>query len=444
MSERSGHLLAGAVAVAFLAATSRWGSHIGVGPLYVTDLLVAAAFVHASGRSATRQQLTQQPLIWLLVGWVVLRFLLGGHFNGVALRDFAPYLYAVVALLSAYAADSSPPSDRSRTMRLLWVALYLHAVWCAVAILSPHLLSGAPSVGGVQVFELRDDFDGAMLAVLAGLAFVRWGRDEGFKYFLVVMGAAFLTLSMTSRAGLLAMVGALFFATAYLWRQGAEKSRWRLSIVPVVAVVAAIVLPTTFAGSRLVATFGDTSAEQRYLTEHASAAGTTNARERAWKTLTHWIVADQNRTIVGVGFGPDFLKDSGADVQLLGAQVASTNTVRSPHEYFLGSWARLGLIGLALLVAIVLRALRHAWAFRDRRRDELSLLAGLLVTTFVITASVGVMLESPFGAIPFFWSIGLLASDHRRPRISAHPVGADDATSQQRQPAVARGLPSQA
>jgi O-antigen ligase len=231
---------------------------------------------------------------------------------------------------------------------------------------------------------------------------------------------------MASRAALLAFAAAMVFAFVALWRGDASaKSRWRLTFVPVAGALVAVLLPTTFAGSRLLATFGeDSSVATRFQDQHASATGTTTARKTAWHELSSWILADRSRTVVGVGFGPDFLAESGANIDLLGAGAAAHNTaVRSPHEYLLGSWARLGLLGLVPLMAVCLGALRRAWRFWPDR-DELELFTALTVTAVLLTALVGVVLESPFGAVPFFWSVGILAADgqrRRREREAADP-----------------------
>jgi O-antigen ligase len=153
----------------------------------------------------------------------------------------------------------------------------------------------------------------------------------------------------------------------------------------------------------------------RFQDQHASATGTTTARKTAWGDLTSWILADRSRTVVGVGFGPDFLAESGAEVALLGEGAAAKNNVRSPHDYLLGSWARLGLLGLMPLMAVCLSALRRAWRFWPDR-DELELFTALTVTVLLLTALVGVVLESPFGAVPFFWAVGILAADSQRRR----------------------------
>jgi hypothetical protein len=424
--ERRPHAIAASLVVVFLLVGSRWGSHIGLGPIYVTDVLVAVAFANAilgarvagslGGDGTKPSAPPRQLMLALLVAYCALRFVAGEDYGSVALRDFAPYLYSVVGLLSGAMVARATVADRTKTMRLMWLALYLHAAWCAVAVLKPGVSAHLPSVGGLQVFSVRDDFDGALLSVLAGLAFIRWGQGRGFGYLMVVAGAGFLTASMASRAALLAFVAAMLFGVIALWRgEASAKSRWRLTLVPVAGALAALLLPTTFAGSRLVATFGDSAAASRYQDQHASATGTTSARKKAWRELSSWILADQSRATVGVGFGPDFLAESGANVNLLGDVVAARDTVRSPHEYVLGSWARLGYLGLVPLLAVCFGALRRAWRFWPDR-DELELFTALTVTALFLAALVGVVLESPFGAVPFFWAVGILAADHQRRR----------------------------
>lgn len=114
------------------------------------------------------------------------------------------------------------------------------------------------------------------------------------------------------------------------------------------------------------------------------------------------------RDVVGVGFGPNFLVDSKADVTLFGGGI---DVVRSPHNYLVGTWARLGLIGLAIALALTLIGWRLAYRVVSRGQARLSdadVLAILLVVTVPLVAFVGVVLESPFGAIPYFWALGHL------------------------------------
>src|SRR5690349_25125027 len=88
--------VAASLPVAFVIVGSRWASHIGVGPIYVTDVLLALAFANALlgatvGRSVVRDTDTPsarptQPMLVLPLAYCVLRLLAGEHFDSVALR----------------------------------------------------------------------------------------------------------------------------------------------------------------------------------------------------------------------------------------------------------------------------------------------------------------------------------------------------------------------
>jgi len=117
------------------------------------------------------------------------------------------------------------------------------------------------------------------------------------------------------------------------------------------------------------------------------------------------------RLFWGVGFGPNFMRDSGTAVYLLGAEAAAERDIRSPHNYILGTLARLGIVGSAIAAGIGLHSLSLVWRLRrDSFTDDLAFVASLIIIVLLPAALVGVILESPFGAIPFFWSLGVLVA----------------------------------
>jgi hypothetical protein len=77
----------------------------------------------------------------------------------------------------------------------------------------------------------------------------------------------------------------------------------------------------------------------------------------------------------------------------------------------LNYYARLGLVGLGLFLALVVSLVRAAWHLVITTRPRTVDLAQVLITATLLLASlVGVILESPFGAVPFFWALGQLVS----------------------------------
>ena len=205
------------------------------------------------------------------------------------------------------------------------------------------------------------------------------------------------------RAGLLGALAAIAFALIVAMRaKGVASSRQMIvaALVPIVFLGVISWLPSTQIGQRLVGTFHGSTGAATF-----AASGTAEARSSAWKRLIAWSAEDGNRQVFGVGFGPNFMVESGSTPLLLGAG-DDADTVRSPHDYWLGTLARLGIVGACLAALVAVVALARIWKTKSRCETcELHLLASLIIVAFLIPASLGVVLESPFGAVPFFWSI---------------------------------------
>lgn len=396
------------IVVAFLLATGRWGSYLGIPSwnVFVTDvgLVISAGWLLLRSRhllSAARLR----PLIPVLAfgSWAVLRFLVGGQYDMVALRDLAPYAYVFVALSACVVTAA-----HGATLVLLAAALVSHLVWVWIALLSPDWAAELPLLGGkVRVLEFRADFDGTVLAVLALLAALTAARRESRTVVRLSAGAlalasAYPILELGSRAGLLALgVGAALVGVTHSAAIRLLGRARLLAAAGVVIAVVAIVLPQTYVFDRLVA-------DPAQRTD--AAAGTLAARWDAWRLVLEDSSEDPVRLVLGSGFGPDFLDRSGAAFSFEGYVEKG---VRAPHNFILNTLGRVGLVGVGLLgwvayaLARSLLRLRSPSA-REGDRGRLATLALLLVGALGVASLVGVILESPFGAVPFWWAVGLL------------------------------------
>lgn len=406
-------------AVALMLASTRWGSYIGVSPLFLTDVLIVAAILDRLIARSRYPALPVLPgfrsgpptLLMVLLAYVVARMLLSGSyaFSVTWLRDGAPYLYAVLGVVSAHAIARAPRLSLDRTMKWMWWALVFHLVWvCGVGVVGSTgaLAAPHPFFGG-GIFQARPDIDSAVLGITAGLLVRRalLGQRRGLAV-LGLGGVAFAAASFTSRAGFIAIAVCCVLAFGYSYAASGRRSLRRIGMaltVPVVLFAVATVLPSTTVGSRLVATIDPSKASS---VAQENAVGTTDARKKTWDGVITWTTDDSTRTLVGAGMGIDFLAASGTLQYLEGTDYEN---VRSPHDYFIGSFARLGLVGLGLILAVVLSLMRRAYSFRTRiAEDELLTFAALTVFAIVSVASFGVVLEAPFGAVPFWWAAGLL------------------------------------
>lgn len=436
-NRRARGALAGVAAVALLLAGGRWASYLGFPgkPIFLTDALLVLAFLHAIisrlllgpriTNSATRVRIGVLPAIFVL--WIAVRFLLGQHYGLSALRDLAPYGYIVVAFLSAKSFAVSNAENRRRTFTILRTALIFHFFWVGLSTIFPSLSTHLPLLtgptGATQVFRVRPDFDAPIVGTLAGLCIVRFMRQRRAIWAALVFLACWaLILEMHSRAGL---IGTIFSNLVVLAGcvVSADTTPLRKALVllasPLVLLLLIATVPHTTSGARLLSNFAPQA-----VPASEAAEGTTRAREETWVQVWNYTTESPARALVGVGFGPDFMADSGA-LQTLRHHPKTSMSTRSPHNYLVGSFARLGTVGILLLGGIlvrlgaaVVRALRHI------PDSPVLLISTLIVVGIFWTAVFGVVLESPFGAVPFFWSAGILL--HHRPHDRApSPNGGD-------------------
>ncbi|WJZ65523.1 O-antigen ligase family protein [Kocuria rosea] len=415
----------GVTAVTLMLFGTRWGSYLGYAPIFFTDLLLAGAFIYWVVAETTFRNRENQgrltspgiPLTVFLI-FVVLRAAVSPYaltMNWV--RDLMPFIYMAVAFLSATTYSKAGPVGRAKTMCLLWWALNGHLAWTLLVnlgLLSPKELPAIPG-SAITVFTQRPDIDMAVLAITAALYVRRVIRNQQRGLSTLGLGLCLMAVvGFSSRAGLLAVLAAM--ALAYLCtlaaiRRPGRKLNW-IMLAPVLLTAAVFVVPATDGGQRLLATVGiETATQQR------GAVGTAKARDQAWETIIEWTSADTTRALVGVGFGPNFLDESGAEAGLAGTTYEG---VRSPHNWFVGVYARLGLLGLGMTLFVVLSILLHTWNIRRTvGGSELLTMSAAGVVAILIVATLGVVLESPFGAVPFWWFLGILSAERRlgqRPR----------------------------
>ena len=408
------------LAVALMLASTRWGSYIGVSPLFLTDILIMMAILDRLIARTRYPALAVLPgfrstspmLLVTLLAYVVVRMLLSGSyaFSVTWLRDGAPYLYALLGVVSAHSIARASKVSLDLTMKWMWRALLFHLVWvCGVGAVGSAASFATPHpffAGGI--FDARPDIDSAILGITAGLLVRRALLGQRRAWSIVgLVAVGFGATTFASRAGFIAIAVCCVLAFGYAYAASGRQSLRRIGMaltVPVLLFAVITVLPSTTAGSRLVATIDPSHASSA---AQENAVGTTDARRKTWSGVITWTRDDSTRTLVGAGMGIDFLSASGTLKYLEGTEYEN---VRSPHDYFIGSFARLGLIGLGLILAVVLSLhRRRAYTFRKRiAEDELLTFAALTVFAIVSVASFGVVLEAPFGAVPFWWAAGLL------------------------------------
>jgi O-antigen ligase len=166
----------------------------------------------------------------------------------------------------------------------------------------------------------------------------------------------------------------------------------------VAAFTMAAILVATPAGQRLTETFDLDGGQMENMT--------ASARVTVYGKVLSYVSESPARIVAGVGMGPDFLTAADATGDY---DPGETLGVRSPHNFLLGTFARLGIVGVVLQLLVVGLGYVLAWQVaRTGTQDLLTQLAALLVAAMPVAAAVGVVLESPFGAVPYYWAYGTL------------------------------------
>jgi hypothetical protein len=412
------------VLVMFLLATTRWGSYAIPGPPYISDLVIAFLLADRllalplPGHVLARNDYWLSMTVGALLVVSLFSFLTG-PMTPNSIRDVAPFAYGVTVFITA------PLLGRKAELagRMLALGLFVHLAWTTLALAIPSIASlyVTPGNSAVHILSLRSDMDGLVNGLAAGIGLFR--VTTGRKGILMFIWGAVLVLVSHSRISLIATVLLLVIVAGYAVAQGRRgwwmgnsfqrlsaitkrtrnRSLWTIAgALILIGVVVSVTSPT--AVSRLAETFGFQHATHEQIHE---VEGTTHSREVAWSRLENWITESERRTFIGSGFGPNIMTESNATVALVHRDDPD---LRAPNKFFLGVWAHLGLLGLALMVVIVLIGLRLAFAVRQVSMSDVDLLAALLAVGIPMIAGVGVVMESPFGAIPFFWALGQLGS----------------------------------
>lgn len=417
-------VVAGVMPVALILGLSRWGSTIGIGSLYLTDLLIGLAVLHAAlvwqrthwregVRDAERKPIP--PIFAVFLVYVVVRFAVSFGTNPLLdwVRDAVPYLYGFLAVMSSTSYQASDAERRDRTARILIGALVVHLLWSSVVQLG---LGGQTTVTvplvGAPLFQPRPDIEAALNSVLAAVCLRAIIVHRHRLLSLAGLALASVTiLAQGTRAGLLSLVItlAMSFVVTYSGLGRLDGRRVAMTLAaPAILLAAVIVLPLTPPGQRVVATIFP---DQATSNDQHNADGTANARSLVWRGVIQWTQDSTPRLFVGSGFGNNFLVESKTLQYLEGTDYSN---VRSPHDYWIGTFARMGLPGVVLLLGSVLLAVTIIVRSRIRiSADPLASLSSFIVIAILPVASLGVVMEAPFGAVPFFWAMGVVYTFRR-------------------------------
>lgn len=420
-------LLLVSILTAGLLFGSRWFSYLGNSPIFISEVILSMSVLFwlfskkeiASKFGESGHKIKSDLakfLLAVLLLWTLARGLFsiyGGYAILDILRDLLPILYMFIAILVSSQIARQSQHSRNKLSSIFRTCLGLHLLWCLGAIVSRNY-SGfqVGSIAQAGVFSFRADIDTTLVVIYFVLVLKAWENGEHRTVSAIKLCLCLVVITFSpARASLLALLVCLAWYLSskqkkqQLLDNNANLVASRKFIIFASLSVVVFVLGFTTSGARLLGPFGLTSGSNSDLAN--SGIGTANARELVWTQVLAWVNGSTSSIFFGEGFGVNFL-DVTNTLQFL--EGTTYTGVRSPHNFLITLIARLGwpsAIVFSVAILIVLLRFRRAVTL-----DDLSFLSMTILLAFIPIALLGVVLEAPFGAIPFYFSLGvLLGSD---------------------------------
>ena len=392
-------------------------AHVSGLPILPAELTLGLAVLLSGWRAARskRLPLRRDWLNLLLFAWMVaalarLKWDLS-QYGFWAVRDFAMIYYAAFFFLAQdWAAD--PRASR-------WIRSCLTVAFAAVAPVAlafsrwPDFFITHSMIAGAPLIYVKSDVAGGLMA--AGLFWFlgryRRGRNPAW---LIPAAVNFAGVGLgDSRGALLAVTAGC------LWPLACRDWRTLRPMVGMAGIGLAAALLVAVAGRQ---PWTETSVYRLYESVRSvtdvkganfyQSAELNDKPDNNQFRLTWWVTITretlERSPWLGLGFGYDL-----ADrfVPIYYGEDPEDFTARSPHNFLLTVFGRMGLLGLAIMVLFLVALAARTWrAGREAARsadDGENFSLWLAAWCIFISACVGVVLEGPMGAVAFWTVLGL-------------------------------------
>ena len=392
-------------------AFGRWGSYLKIPglPLFFADLAVMIGIVllllgadeRLSGvrrphqRSQFRDSYSPASMVALgsimSICCVILGLTFGAGLQLFTIRDAMPFVYFALVPAFVYALQII---GSARLIEWLSNALIIHTIWVfpvMIGVLNPVQI---PIIGGTAAFTTRGDYD-IFLCGLA-IAVVICDRRIGAFFTCAIVLANVIPMVLSgSRSG--AIAGLIVVLVISVLRRPFSKPVIGPVRLAATSAAAAIALPFVVIYAQKPPTWavGIQKLLPRGSDTYESGQNTWNARVYAWGRLVNYTTDEPTRKYFGSGFGANPVRESGA-LQFL----SGDPQVRAGHNVFVTWFSFLGVVGL--IVAILALTCFAAASFAAGKPIVLMTTLGrAMMAGILLTAIVGVILESPFGYMTF-------------------------------------------
>lgn len=390
--------------------------HVPGTPVYIGELVLAlglAGLVASTGY--LRVALRDESLLWVLVLfllWGAVRTVPGIRVYGIdAIRDSALWYYGLFAIVIVAALARTP-----ELLDRLWAGLARISpwllLWLPLAVVLVPFAGSAPKVPFSDVSVLLHKSGNAATAallVIAGLWLSPRDKLPG-RAAWTLLGLLVIALVATQNRG--GLIGTAAGAAVWLsFHPDRLRMMAKATAVGAIALtlfsLLAVDVPIPGLQGR---SFSTTQLLDNVLSLTGSTStgnldGTVDGRQQLWTRVVDRQVRE-GELIAGAGFGPNLASE-------VGVYDEGTTNLRNPHNSHLNILARMGLVGMALWIALwvgwfwrLIGAARRLGrqGLQTRRRTAalcLSVATAILVATFfdpqLEGAQVAALLWTVFG-----------------------------------------------
>ena len=370
-------------------AGGRWGAWIGFPSqgLFIIDLL----FLFALFRSNIFKIVPKDLLvIFYLAIFILVELIISNEFSLLTrIRDLAPFIYFIL-FIGLHRTILAIP--RQTLFVALRAATLFSLVWnlgMSFEILEEFTIA---SLTGIPIFSQRSD----QFGFVAAIGIIVWCGKEFNHLFTPVLRNMIVFLFflqvalLTGRAGGLAVISSVIYlliSPAKNFQGNRVLGRrivYGLLITVILGSTISVFLPEQSALKRSGLIPGSDISR-------SSGQGTVKARISAQELVIEWTFENKFE-VFGAGPGREIVLESGAYKWLSGSV-----DVRQPHNWWVSLFSRFGFFGFfywTFLVFYYLGPIKRSNFMQPR-----IFILGAILTT----STFGVILESPFGLIPFYF-----------------------------------------
>jgi len=386
-------------------------------PLLPGEAMLGIALALIAWRSARHQSLPFRRdainylvLMWIIIGAARIPFDFRHH-GLVAVRDFAMIYYALFFFIAQVWATQT--QERRWLQNCLAVGFALCGPIFYVFDQRQEWFTSNLSIAGVPLIFVKSDVAGGFMAAAIPWFVYRYAGSRRLGWLALAGLALACAVASNSRAAVVAfLVGVLWLIVLRAWRM--------LGGIAVLIAAGCLALGTHAIADRRpltatplyrlyesVASVADFGGTRQYLTANLADKPDNNQfRLVWWRALIDETWASSRW--LGLGFGRDLAAEF---LRVYYADANEEFSARSPHNFMLTVFGRMGLVGVSIVLALLGAMAFMTWRAGKRlpfaARTMGSLPLWLAAWAVLTSACFGVVLEGPMGAVVFWTLLGL-------------------------------------